>query len=64
MGSNTVIKKGVIEEGITPPEDDQPNKPLEDHLTKRAADTVTSKLKKAKKAGTPLCSLIPPIGKK
>jgi len=31
-------KRGVLEDGMTPPE--KPGKDLEDHLTKRAADTV------------------------
>lgn len=34
-------KRAVIEEGRTPPEKD--GKPLEDHVTKRAADEVTER---------------------
>lgn len=36
-------KRAIIEEGRTPPE--EAGKPLEDHLTKRAADAVTEREK-------------------
>lgn len=38
-------KRGVIEEGITPPEDkDVGERELEDHVTKRAADIAHERL--------------------
>jgi hypothetical protein len=33
----------MIKEGVTPPDPDNPKGPLEDHVTKRAADRAENK---------------------